>query len=78
MGDTGLHGCTEQEGGEKWTEGMCCPIPPTCSLSFSSSCVCRCDTAHGSSKAHSPTGPLWRGQQSPNIVLQTRSTAGPG
>lgn len=41
-------------------------------------CAYRCDAAHGISKAHSPTGPLWRGQQSPSIALPTRRTAEPG
>lgn len=64
-------------GKNRWRE---CALP-TCSLSFSSSllsCVCRCDTAHGTGKAHSATGPLWREQQSPSIVLPTQSPAGPG
>lgn len=41
-------------------------------------CACRCDAAHGISKAHSPTGPLRRGQQSPSITLPTQRAAEPG
>lgn len=81
MGDTGLH-FYRARSGEKADGGNVLPrssyLLIVLLLLPTVSCVCRCDTAHGTGKAHGAAGPLWRGQQSRSPVLPTRSPAGPG